>query len=61
VAEFLLESETLLKNTHLSLNSALYEELFMKRDDKNTEHIFRKAIIFNEMDSRHSRNIYFQL
>lgn len=33
----------------------------MKRDELSSEGIFRKAIIYNEMENRHTRNVYFQL
>ena len=33
----------------------------MKNDDNASDNIFKKAIIFNTMDNRHSRNLYFQL
>lgn len=33
----------------------------MKRDEASCENIFKKTIIYNEMENRHIRNVYFQL
>lgn len=59
--EFIMESDSLMRNSYLSLNSKLYEELFMKREENGYQRIFNKTRIFNEMESRHVRNVYFQL
>jgi hypothetical protein len=42
-----MESDSLFKNSYLSLNSKLYEELFMKKDEASSEGIFKKTIIYN--------------
>ncbi len=49
------------KESKLSINAPLYENLFMKRDYETHEFIFKKSIIFNEMEYRHERNLYSQL
>jgi hypothetical protein len=47
--EFVMELQDFGKDSKLSLNAPLYEDLFMKRDYELHEFIFKKSIIFNEM------------